>query len=76
MGFTFRKRVRLGKGTYLNLSKSGISISQYLNLSKSGISISQKVGTVTLNSRGNISANFGNGISYRTSLKSKSKKRK
>lgn len=63
MGFTFRKRVRLGKGTYLNLSKSGISISQ-------------KVGTVTLNSRGNISANFGNGISYRTSLKSKSKKRK
>ncbi len=61
MGFTFRKRVRLGKDTYLNLSKSGISISQ-------------KVGPVTLNSRGSICANFGNGISYRTSLKSKKRR--
>lgn len=56
MGFSYRKRIKLGNGTYLNLSKSGISISQ-------------KVGPVTINSKGAATVNLGNGITYRTTKK-------
>ncbi len=58
MGLSFRKRIKLGNGTYLNLSKSGASISK-------------KVGRTTINSRGNVTVNLGNGMSYRTSVKKK-----
>lgn len=60
MGISFRKRIRIGKGTFLNISKKGISISQ-------------KIGNVTFNSRGTTTVNLGNGITYRTSKKKRSK---
>ena len=60
MGISFRKRVKVGPGTWLNLSKKGISISQ-------------KVGKLTFNTRGGITIGLGKGISYRTSLKKRNK---
>lgn len=39
MGFSYRKRIKIGNGTFLNISKSGVSVSQ-------------KVGKTTINSRG------------------------
>lgn len=62
MGISVRKRVKIGKSTHLNLSKSGVSISQ-------------KLGPVTINSRGQLSINLGNGVCYRTSLNSKKSKK-
>ncbi len=58
MGISYRKRIKVGDGTFLNISKSGVSISQ-------------KVGKTTINSRGTITVNLGNGITYRTSKKKK-----
>lgn len=62
MGISYRKRIKVGDGTFLNISKSGVSVSQ-------------KVGKTTINSRGTTTVNHGNGITYRTST-SKSKKKK
>ena len=57
MGIIFRKRIKIGEGTNLNLSKRGVSISS-------------KVGKrITINSRGGISINLGNGFTYRTNIK-------
>lgn len=56
MGMSFRKRIKIGDGTFLNISKSGISISQ-------------KVGKITINSKGTTTVNLGNGITYRSSSK-------
>lgn len=56
MGISYRKRIKLGDGTFLNLSKSGISVSK-------------KVGKTTINSRGTTTINLGNGVTYRTSNK-------
>lgn len=52
MGFSYRKRPKLNKRSYLNVSKKGVSIST-------------RIGPVTLNSRGRGSIRLGNGISYR-----------
>ncbi|MEY4175803.1 MAG: hypothetical protein RI900_2968 [Actinomycetota bacterium] len=52
MGFYIRKRLRVGRNTWVNLSKSGPSISQ-------------RFGRFTLNSRGRSSVRLGNGIGYR-----------
>lgn len=52
MGFYFRKRVRLGKG-------------QWLNLSKRGVSFSKRIGRFTFNSRGRANVRIGKGIGYR-----------
>lgn len=60
MGFSFRKRIKIGDNTFLNISKKGISLSQ-------------KVGRTTINSRGTVNVNLGNGLNYRTSLKKKKK---
>lgn len=60
MGISYRKRIKIGDGTYLNVSKSGISVSQ-------------KVGKTTVNSRGTTTINLGNGVTYRTSNKKKKK---
>ena len=60
MGFSFHKRIKIGNGTYLNISKSGFYISQ-------------KVGKATINSRGRTTVNLGNGLIYRTSRKKKKK---
>ena len=58
MGISYRKRINLGNGTILNISKSGVSISQ-------------KIGKITINSRGTTTVNLGNGITYRTSKNKK-----
>ena len=58
MGISYRKRIKIGDGTFLNISKSGVSVSQ-------------KVGKTTINSRGTTTVNLGNGITYRTSKKKK-----
>lgn len=52
MGFVFRSRNRIGKGTFLNLSKSGASVSK-------------RVGRVSLSSRGRGSIRLFKGLSYR-----------
>ena len=54
MGFQYRKRIRTGKNSWVNLSKSGASGSF-------------RVGPMTFNSRGRRSVRLGNGMSYRTS---------
>lgn len=60
MGISYRKRIKIGNSTFLNVSKSGISISQ-------------KVGRITVNSRGTTNINLGKGVTYRTSFKKKKK---
>lgn len=58
MGFRVRKRIKICKGLYINVSKTGISTSA-------------KVGNVTFNSRGRMTASLpGTGISYSSNLKS------
>ena len=52
MGFSYRKRIRTGKRSWLNISKSGISGSG-------------RLGPFTLNSRGRTSLRLGKGLSYR-----------
>ena len=52
MGWTFRKSFRLGRGTRLNLSKRGASVSQ-------------RIGRLTLNSRGGGSIRILPGLSFR-----------
>ena len=56
VGISYRKRIKLGDGTFLNLSKSGISVSK-------------KVGKTTIKYRGTTTINLGNGVTYRTSNK-------
>ncbi len=57
MGLRVRKRIKVCKGLHLNVSKSGISASA-------------KVGNMTVNSRGRVTASIpGTGISYSTNLK-------
>ncbi len=53
MAFQFRKRIRIGRYGWINLSKRGASGSA-------------GVGPFTLNSRGRRSVRLGNGMSYRT----------
>ena len=52
MGLVWRKRLRLGKGAHLNLSKSGATVSK-------------RTGRVTLNSRGRVSVRLLPGLSWR-----------
>jgi hypothetical protein len=52
MGFYYRKRARVGKNTWLNVSKRGLSVSQ-------------RAGRFTFNSRGRTTVRLGNGLSYR-----------
>jgi hypothetical protein len=55
MGFTFSKRKKVARGTNLNLSKSGASVSK-------------KAGPVTVSSRGRGSVRLGKGVSFRFKL--------
>ena len=55
MGFSFQKRKRLGRSTYLNLSKSGASVSR-------------RHGRTSLNSRGRGSIRIAKGLSFRFKL--------
>lgn len=52
MGFVFRKSIRLGRGTRVNLSRRGASVSE-------------RIGRVTLNSRGGGSIRILPGLSFR-----------
>jgi len=52
MPFIFRKRVRTGRTSWLNVSKSGVSESK-------------RVGRVTLNSRGGGRVRIAPGLSFR-----------
>ncbi|WKD60460.1 hypothetical protein CCICO_02040 [Corynebacterium ciconiae DSM 44920] len=52
MGITFRKRQKVGKNSWINLSGSGASTST-------------KVGPVTFNSRGGVWVNLPGGLTYR-----------
>jgi Protein of unknown function (DUF4236) len=52
MGFVFRRSLRLGRGSRLNLSNRGASISQ-------------RIGRLTLNSRGGGSIRLLPGLSFR-----------
>lgn len=61
MGFRFNKRVKVTKGVHLNLSRKGISTSV-------------KVGKTSINSRGRVTTNLGNGLSYQTSFTPKKRK--
>lgn len=58
MGLSFKKRIKIGNGLYLNVSKSGVSISK-------------KIGNTTINSRGTTTINLGNGLTYKVSAKKK-----
>ena len=62
MGLRINKRIKICKGLYLNVGKKGISTSA-------------KIGNMTFNSKGTVSASIpGTGISYRANLKSSNKK--
>lgn len=64
MGLRFNKRIKIAKGIHVNVGKKGISTSV-------------KVGNVTYNSRGRVTASIpGTGISYSKSLKGKKKELK
>ena len=54
MGFRYQKRIRTGRNSWINLSKSGASGSF-------------RVGPVTFNSRGRRSVRIAPGLSYRGS---------
>jgi 5-hydroxyisourate hydrolase-like protein (transthyretin family) len=52
MGLIYRKRVKAGKNTTVNLSKSGASVSEH-------------VGPVTVNSRGRVTVRLLPGLTFR-----------
>ncbi|MDO4282750.1 MAG: DUF4236 domain-containing protein [Clostridia bacterium] len=63
MGIYVRKRINLGNGMTLNIGKKGVSVSK-------------KIGNTTINSKGNITVNLGNGIIYKDSIRPKKEKNK
>lgn len=52
MGLNYRKIIKTGKDSWLNVSKSGVSGSK-------------RIGPVTINSRGGISVKLPGGLNYR-----------
>ncbi len=52
MGLLYRKRIRTGKNSYVNVSGGGVSWSK-------------RWGPFTFNSRGHLSLRLGNGLSFR-----------
>lgn len=52
MGWVFRKRIRTGRSSWLNVSKRGVSASK-------------RIGRATVNSRGRATIRFGRGLSFR-----------
>jgi len=55
MGFVFRKRMRVGRSSWLNVSKRGASVSR-------------RSGPFTVNSRGRVSVRLGKGLFWRGKL--------
>jgi hypothetical protein len=52
MGILYRKRAKLGKNSWANVSKTGASLST-------------RVGPFTVNTRGRVTVRLGNGLSWR-----------
>jgi hypothetical protein len=52
MGFSYRRRIPLGKHLGLNISTRGVTVSE-------------RIGRVTVSSRGRMSVRLGHGLSYR-----------
>lgn len=52
MGLQYRKRARIGRNSWVNLSTRGVSVSK-------------KIGRVTLNSRGHIRVRIAKGLFWR-----------
>lgn len=63
MGISYRKRIKIGDDTFLNIGQKGVSVSM-------------KKGKATINSRGTITLNLGGGVTYRISTKKPKKKKK
>ena len=55
MGFSFQRRKRLGRSTFANFSKSGVSVSK-------------RSGRLNVSSRGRGSVRIAKGLSYRFKL--------
>lgn len=55
MGFSFQRRRRIGRNTFVNASKSGVSVSR-------------RAGRATINSKGRVTFNFGHGLRWRGKL--------
>ena len=55
MGLIFRKRIRLGRSTTANVSRSGVSVTK-------------RAGRVTVNSRGRVSVRILPGLTWRGKL--------
>lgn len=62
MGLNFRKRIKLDKNTTLNIGKKGASISKKID------------DNVTINSKGTLTINLGNGVIFKQSIKQKKDK--
>lgn len=62
MGLSFRKRIKLDKNTTLNIGKKGASISKKID------------DNVTINSKGTLTINLGNGVIFKQSIKQKKDK--
>jgi hypothetical protein len=60
MGFYIRRRVPLGKRTWVNVSKSGVSASHRR--------VNRRGQTVTVNTRGNVWIKIARGFGYRRHL--------
>lgn len=52
MGLNYRKRIKTGKDSWLNVSGSGVSGSK-------------RIGPVTINSRGGVTVKLPGGLTYR-----------
>lgn len=63
MGLRFYRRVRLGKGLSLNVSKKGVSVSAH-------------AGPLSVSSRGNVNVRLAPGLSYHTKSTASSPKRR
>lgn len=62
MGLSFRKRIKLDDDTILNIGKKGVSISKKID------------DNVTINSKGTLTINLGNGVIFKQSIKQKKNK--
>lgn len=62
MGLSFRKRIKLDKDTTLNIGKKGASISKKID------------DNITINSKGTLTINLGDGLVFKQSINQKKDK--
>lgn len=63
MGISFRKRIKLDDNTTLNIGKKGASISKKID------------DNVTINSKGMLTINLGDGLVFKQSIKQNKNKK-